>query len=106
MIRERPTPPGTMDSTTVNEVNSYCAASGLALSVRKAIESAKTEILEVQVVCVMRKDFAATMSFEGTNYAKTRENSHKYIRNKDLRRAETDTIAGSQWACLRLSNCT
>ena len=28
MIRERPAPPGTMDSTTVNEVNSYCAKIG------------------------------------------------------------------------------
>lgn len=37
-----------MDSTTVNEVNSYCAASGTALSVRKAIDNAKTENPEVQ----------------------------------------------------------
>ena len=49
-----------MDSITVNEVNSYCAARGSAVRVRKAIKRAEKEKREVKV---MRNDFRSLLSF-------------------------------------------
>ena len=50
-----------MDSITVNEVNSYCAARGSAVRVRKAISRAEKENREVKV---MRNDFRGLQIFD------------------------------------------
>jgi endo-1,4-beta-D-glucanase Y len=50
-----------MDSITVNEVNSYCAARGSAVRVRKAISRAEKEKREVKV---MRNDFRGLQRFD------------------------------------------
>lgn len=55
MIRERPRPPGTMDSTTVKEVNSYCANIGALLRDRNALVNKSIKKLEVSMLRVMRR---------------------------------------------------
>ena len=55
MIRERPTPPGTMDSTTVNEVNSDCAKIGASARASNAIEREIAEKREARILLNMGK---------------------------------------------------